>query len=130
MNNKSNAIINVEQWIIRHGNKESDWNGLSARRLPNGKWICEIKLPKIGIFTQAISKTEHKAISGSADKAYAVICEFLHCNMNNTATIDSIRKMGIHIGEDGKFVSTQLSRKQKKRTADSITWVKRSEIDE
>ena len=129
MAKKSNVIIKVEKWIIKYGNKESGWEGLSARRLPNGKWICEIELPIIGIFTIAVSKTKHKAILSSATKAYAVICEFLHCNMNKTSTIDSIRSMGIQIDKDGKFVSTQLPKKQNERMTQSIAFVEKTDIN-
>lgn len=130
MSAKTKAVIKVEKWIDHHCNKDSNWNGLEAKQLPNGKWLCEIELPEIGICAKAVGKTEKKAISSAASKAYAVIGEFLHCNMNSSATIDSIRNMGIEIGENGEFTSTQLSKKQKERIASSLSWASKPESDE
>lgn len=130
MARKSKTIIKVEKWIIRYGNKDNNWDGLNAKRLSDNKWLCEIDLPKIGICAKSISRTERKAISSAASKAYAVISEFLHCNMNSSATINSIRNLGIKVGENGEFTSTQLSKKQKERIASSMAWVKKSEIDD
>ena len=127
---KPKAVIKVEQWIVRHSNKDSNWKGLEAKKMQNGKWLCEIALPEIGICVKAVSKIEKKAISSAASKAYAVIGEFLHCNMNSSATIDSIRNMGIEIGENGEFTSTQLSKKQKERIASSLSWASKPESDE
>ena len=49
--------------------------------------------------------------------------------MNKTATMNSIQNMGIQIDRDGKFVSTQLLKKQNERTAQSIAFVKKTNID-
>ena len=126
MMKKSKTIIKVEKWITRHGNTGSNWHGLSAKNTSNGKWLCEIKIPKIDIYVKTISKDKYKAISSAASKAYAVICEFLHCNLNASETFDSIRNMGIEIGENGEFKSTQLTKKQKERTTNAISWSKRT----
>ena len=115
MNKKSKAMIKVEKWIIQCGGKGSNWEGIAAKKLPNGKWLCEIELPKIGICVKTVSKSEHKAISSSASKAFAVIGEFLHWNLNSDATIKGIRDMGIQVGDNGEFVSTQLPKRQEIR---------------
>ncbi len=125
MQNKSKTIIKVEQWLSRHGNKESDRSEINAKQIQGGKWLCEIELPKIGIRVKSISKSERNALSSAASKAFAVINEFLHCNLNVSETIDSIRSMGIEIGENGEFTSTKLTKKQKERTMDSVSWVKK-----
>ena len=112
---KANKIIKVERWIERRGNKGDDWDGITAEQLPNGKWVCEIEIPEVGIKARAICKTEANAMLRAADKAYAVIKEFLHNNMNADRTIESIRNWEMEIGENGEFISMGLSKKQRER---------------
>ncbi len=43
---KANKIAYVERWIM-HYRKDNNYDGIEAKRLPNGKWLCEIELPLI-----------------------------------------------------------------------------------
>ena len=112
---KANKIIKVERWIERHGNKGNDWDGITASQLPSGRWLCEIDIPGVGITARAICKTESNAMLRAADKAYAIIKEFLHNNMNVDRTIENIRNWEMEIGENGEFISMGLSKKQRER---------------
>lgn len=112
---KANAIIKVERWIERFGNKGEDCDGITADKLPNGKWLCEIEIPEVNIKVRAICKTESAAMLRAADKACAIIQEFLRNNMSINRTIENVRNWEMEVGENGEFISIGLSKKQRER---------------
>ena len=126
---KSIKITKVEQWIKHFENKDKNWTGIEVTQLPNGKWACEIIIHSVNITAKAICNTEDSAKLSACKKAEAIIKEFLHNNMNASATIESIKNLGIKIGENGEFTSTSLSKKQSERENKNILWITRADLE-
>ena len=110
----ANKIIEVERWVEHYGNKNKDWDGITAEQLPNGKWKCEIDIPRVGIKVRTICNTESNAMLRAGDKAYKAIKEFLLAKKTDKK-IEIVKNWEMKIGENGEFMSIGLSKNERKR---------------
>lgn len=111
---ENNNINKLESWMSLR--KHKDWEGVNATQLERGKWLCEIMIPDLNLKSRIIADTEYEAKSGAAEIANAIIREFLYHNMNTQTTIQSIRDLGIEIGENGEIESNKLAKIQNERS--------------
>ena len=74
---KANKAAVVERWIMMKSDNQEDFEGVTANKLPNGKWESVIELPLIGKTVKATAKSEINAILKASDEAYKLIKEYL-----------------------------------------------------
>ena len=71
----ANKIVYIDHWFIMYGEPNSE--EVAANKLPNGKWLCEIKLPLINQTVKSVSATEINAMVNASEKAYPLINKYL-----------------------------------------------------
>ena len=71
----ANKAVYVDHWFINYGEPRND--GINAKQLPNGMWVCELTLPLINETVKSVSKSEINAMANTADKATKLITKYL-----------------------------------------------------
>lgn len=74
---KANKAAVVERWLMMNLDSQADFEGVTAHKLPNGKWESVIKLPLIGKTVKATAKSEMNAILKASEEAYRLIKDYL-----------------------------------------------------
>ncbi len=72
----ANKIVYIDRWLLRYG-KDSQADGVTASQLPNGRWVCEIKLPLVNQTVKATSSIEMNAMINASSKAYTLVKKYL-----------------------------------------------------
>ena len=75
-NNKAaNKTVYINYWFTWYGEPNND--GVTATRLPNGRWVCEIKLPLINKTVKSVSSTAANAMENASKKAIPLVEKYL-----------------------------------------------------
>ena len=75
MKKSANKTVYVDLWLTLKGDPHSD--GVTATKLPNGKWACEINLPLVNQTVKAVATTEINAMANASEKAAPLIEKYL-----------------------------------------------------
>ena len=75
MKKSANKTVYVDLWLTLKGEPHND--GVTATKLPNGKWACEINLPLVNQTVKAVATTEINAMANASDKAVPLIEKYL-----------------------------------------------------
>ncbi len=83
----------------------------SSIKLPDGRWLCQLKLPLINKTVKTIGKTETNALYGTARKAAKLIDEYIaeHPEINIRNDCKGVPVM-YELSEDGRIVCSQPSK--------------------
>lgn len=72
----ANKTVYVDYWFLMFGEPNDD--GVTANQLPNGMWVCELKLPLIDKTVKASSKSAANAMANASEKATKLIKKYLN----------------------------------------------------
>ena len=75
MKKSANKTVYVDLWLTLKGEPHND--GVTATKLPNGKWVCEINLPLVNQTVKSVANTEINAMANASEKAVPLVEKFL-----------------------------------------------------
>ena len=71
----ANKTVYIDHWFSYYGEPHND--GVIATQLPNGKWVCELKLPLINQTVKSVANTAANAMENASSKAIPLVDEYL-----------------------------------------------------
>ena len=75
MKQTANKTVYIDHWFTWYGEPNND--GVIATQLPNGKWVCELKLPLINQTVKSVASTAANAMENSSSKAIPLVEKYL-----------------------------------------------------
>lgn len=75
MKKSANKTVYIDLWLRFNGDPHSD--GVTATKLPSGKWMCEINLPLVNQTVKSVASTEINAMANASEKAVPLVEKYL-----------------------------------------------------
>ena len=118
-NSKSaNKAAYVDHWFLKFGEPYND--GVTADQLPNGMWVCKLKLPLIDKTVKATSKSAANAMANASEKATKLIIEYLEEHPDiKFHPVRHFRHYEFYTSESG-YTGFQLSSEYRKKVGDDM----------
>ena len=86
----ANKTVYIDHWFSYYGEPHND--GVIAAQLPDGKWVCELKLPLINKTVKSVATSAANAMENASSKAIPLVDKYL----SEHPGVEFIDKFRIH----------------------------------
>ena len=118
MKQTANKTVYIDHWFTWYGEPNNE--GVIATQLPNGKWVCELKLPLINQTVKSVASTAANAMENASSKAIPLVEKYLSKHPNTTFVSKSqIRHYEFYTDEYG-FTGFRVNPEYRKKIGNDM----------